>query len=148
MHPHVPIRAKPIPPNILLLFHRFMDPRSSLHSNVWACSLFLFYTLSRLGSMLPSSKSTPRHKFLSRDRVNRSLEGLFEANGTFESYIIEQYGRLAWNGFRKKYREIDPSMKTSMEEWFRAGVSKGARARAVNWTTDRAWAWAGCRPLV
>ena len=26
--------------------------------------------------MLPSSKSTPRHKFLSRDRVNRSLEGL------------------------------------------------------------------------
>ena len=76
LHPHVPIRAKPITPNILLLFHRFMDPRSSLHSNVWACSLFLFYTLSRLGSMLPSSKSTPRHKFLSRDRVNRSLEGL------------------------------------------------------------------------
>ena len=55
---------------------------------------------------------------------------MFEANGTFESYIIEQYGRLAWNGFRKKYKEIDPSMKTSMEEWFREGVGEGPAARS------------------
>ena len=76
MHPHVPHRARPVTPNILLVFHRVMDHEDPLHCSVWACSLFLFYTLSRLGSMLPSSGSTPRHQFLTKDRVNLSIEGL------------------------------------------------------------------------
>ena len=76
MNPHVPARAKPITPAILLAFYNNMDHEDSLHSNVWACGLFLFYTLSRLGSILPTSSSTPKHKFLTRDRVNFCTEGL------------------------------------------------------------------------
>ena len=63
MHPHVPHRARPVTPNILLVFHRVMDQDESLHCSGWACSLFLFYTLYRFGSMLPSFGSTPRHHF-------------------------------------------------------------------------------------
>ena len=75
LHPHVPVRAKPITPRILLDFHKLMD-NSSLHSAVWSCSLLLFYTMARLGSILPSSQSTPRCEFLTRDRINFSEEGL------------------------------------------------------------------------
>ena len=76
LNPHVPQRARPITPRVLLNFHQAMDDSSSLHSCVWACSLFLFFTLSRLGSMLPTSQSTSKHKFLTKDRVNPSIEGL------------------------------------------------------------------------
>ena len=76
INPHVPQRARLITPKILLVFHQLMDHSDSLHCSAWACSLFLFFTLSRLGSMLPSSGSTQRHKFLTRDRVNLSVEGL------------------------------------------------------------------------
>ena len=43
-NPHVPVRAKPITPRILIDFHRLMD-NSSLHSAVWSCCLLLFYSL-------------------------------------------------------------------------------------------------------
>ena len=76
INPHVPQRARLITPKILLVFHQLMDHSDSLHCSVWACSLFLFFTLSRLGSMLPSSRSSQSHKFLTRDRVNISVEGL------------------------------------------------------------------------
>ena len=76
LNPHVPQRARPVTPKILLLFYQAMDHSSSLHLSVWACSLFLFYTLSRLGSMLPTSRSTVKQKFLTKDRVNPSIEGL------------------------------------------------------------------------
>ena len=76
LHPHVPSRAKPVTPSILCKYYHHMDHTDSLHCSVWACSLFMFYTLARLGSMLPSSKSSPRHKFLSKDRVNLCVEGL------------------------------------------------------------------------
>ena len=76
MHRHVPIRAKPVTPKILLFFHRHMDHQSSLHCTVWSCCLVLFYTMARLGSILPASSSTPSHVFLSRDRVNFCVEGL------------------------------------------------------------------------
>ena len=76
LNPHVPQRARLITPKILSLFYQLMDHSDSLHCSVWACSLFLFFTLSRLGSMLPASGSTQRHKFLTRDRVNLSVEGL------------------------------------------------------------------------
>jgi hypothetical protein len=90
LNPHVPKRATPITPKILLIFHKYMDHTSSLHCSVWACSLFLFYTLSRLGSMLPSSTSTKTHTFLSRDRVNLSVEGLLV---TFLHTKTIQFGR-------------------------------------------------------
>ena len=76
INPHVPQRARLITPKVLLVFHQLMDHSDSLHCSVWACSLFLFFTLSRLGSMLPSSRSSQSHKFLTRDRVNLSVEGL------------------------------------------------------------------------
>ena len=75
LHPHVPIRAKPITPHILREFYIHMD-NTSLHSAVWSCSLILFYTMARLGSILPSSLSTPRHEFLTHDRINFCEEGL------------------------------------------------------------------------
>ena len=90
LNPHVPKRATPITPKVLLAFHKHMDHTSSLHCSVWACSLFLFYTLSRMGSMLPSSKSTSIHTFLSRDRVNLSVEGLLV---TFLHTKTIQFGR-------------------------------------------------------
>ena len=75
LHPHVPIRAKPITPKILLLFHSLMD-NSSLHCAVWSCSLVLFYTMARLGSILPKKRSSPINQFLTRDRINFCQEGL------------------------------------------------------------------------
>ena len=74
-HPHVPVRARPITPLILRDFHKLMD-NSSLHSAVWSCCLLLFYTMARLGSILPSSQSTPKSEFLTRNRINFCKEGL------------------------------------------------------------------------
>ena len=74
-NPHVPVRAKPITPRILIDFHRLMD-NSSLHSAVWSCCLLLFYTMARLGSILPSSQSTPKCDFLTKERINFCKEGL------------------------------------------------------------------------
>ena len=76
LDPHVPLRATPVTPAILLAFHRVMDHKDSLQCTVWACSLFLFFTMARLGSILPSAKTTPSHTFLTRDRVNFSKEGI------------------------------------------------------------------------
>ena len=75
LHPHVPVRAKPITPKILLDFYNHMD-NSSLHSAVWSCSLVLFFTMARLGSILPSSHSTPEDRFLTKHRINFCQEGL------------------------------------------------------------------------
>ena len=76
LHPHVPVRAKPITPQILAEFHLRMDNSSSLHCAVWSCCLVLFYTMARLGSILPSSRATPSRDFLTRDRINFCEEGL------------------------------------------------------------------------
>ena len=76
LNPHVPLRATPVTPAILLAFHRAMDHKDSLHCSVWACSLFLFFTMARLGSILPGAKTTPTHTFLTRDRVNFSKQGI------------------------------------------------------------------------
>ena len=76
LDPHVPVRAVPVTPDILTAFYHHMDVTESLHCSVWACSLFLFYTMARLGSILPSGPSSPLNKFLTRDRVNFSVEGL------------------------------------------------------------------------
>ena len=76
LDPHVPVRAEPITPDILLTFRRHMDDKNSLHSCVWACALFCFYMMARLGSILPSSGSTSPQTFLTRDRVNFATQGL------------------------------------------------------------------------
>ena len=76
LNPHVPVRAIPITPKILLTFHKLMDCNEPLHLCVWACSLFLFYLMARLGSILPTSQSPSFHKILTCDRVNFSAEGL------------------------------------------------------------------------
>ena len=77
IHPHVPHRATPVTPEILLAFYHHMDHSSSLHLTVWACCLTLFFTLARMGSILPSSQICKDFKhILTRDRVNFSSEGL------------------------------------------------------------------------
>ena len=76
MNPHVPLRARPVTPSILQVFHTHMDHTDSLQCSVWACSLFSFYMMARLGSILPTSGSTPAYKFLTRDRVNSAVQGL------------------------------------------------------------------------
>ena len=90
LHPHVPIRAKPITPKILLQFYHLMDHHNSLHRSVWACSLFLFFTLSRLGSMLPRSKYSSTRSFVTRDRIRFTREGLLV---TFLHTKTIQFGR-------------------------------------------------------
>ena len=67
-----------------------MDHTDSLHCAVWACSLFSFYLLARLGSVLPSSSSTPHQKILTRDRVNASRQGILV---TFLHTKTIQFGR-------------------------------------------------------
>ena len=76
LNPHVPVRARPITPKILQVYYNHMDHLSSLHWSVWACGLFSFYMMARLGSILPKSGSTPRNKFLTQDRVNFCAQGL------------------------------------------------------------------------
>ena len=76
LNPHVPIRAIPVTPTILLTFVRSMIPEDPLHCSVWACSLFLFFTMARLGSILPGATSTPMRSILTRNRVNFSREGI------------------------------------------------------------------------
>ena len=76
MKPHVPRRARPVTPAILSAFHGCMDQSSSLHWTVFACSLVLFFTMARLGSVLPSSEATPNKLFLLRKCMNFSREGM------------------------------------------------------------------------
>ena len=54
-----------------------MDQHNSLHCAVWACSLILFFSMSRLGSILPrSTKIKKKRVFLTRDRIRFCQEGL------------------------------------------------------------------------
>ena len=77
LNPHVPRRAVPVSPDILRSIYYHMDHDSSLQQSVWACSLVLFYTMSRLGSILPPSFNiTNTHSFLTKDRINFCAEGL------------------------------------------------------------------------
>ena len=77
MNPHVPRRAKPVTPEILLTIHQHLDFQLSLHCTVWACCLLLFYTMARLGSILPaSSKVRDTQGFLTKSRVNFCEEGI------------------------------------------------------------------------
>ena len=77
INPHVPRRSKPITPSILVQFYHHMDHTSSLHLSVWACSLTLFFTLARLGCILPPSKNfKDLQRILTRDRINFCAEGL------------------------------------------------------------------------
>ena len=76
IHQHVPQRAKPITPGILLAVLKHATPFSSLERSVFACGLLLFFTMARAGSILPGSQKTPIHQFLTMDRVNFSSEGV------------------------------------------------------------------------
>ena len=58
LDPHVPVRALPVTPSVLQSFRAFMNPKDPLHSCVWACSLFCFLTMARLGSILPKGHTT------------------------------------------------------------------------------------------
>ena len=104
LNPHVPRRAKPITPDILRRIFYTMDHQNSLHLAVWACGLILFYTMTRLGSILPpSTKLTNSHGFLTQDRINFCAEGLLI---TLLQTKTIQFGRrrlhiplLRWDSF-------------------------------------------------
>ena len=76
INPHVPRRARPITPRILVNFHSHMDHEDSLHCCVWACALVLFFSMSRLGSILPRSTKKDKRIFLTKDRLRFCQEGL------------------------------------------------------------------------
>ena len=76
LNPHFPDRAPPMTPEILLKLFRTLDHQNSLECSVFACGLLLFFTMSRLGSILPAHKKVPQHKFLTISRVNLCSVGL------------------------------------------------------------------------
>ena len=47
----------------------------SVHWTVYSCGLLLFFTMARLGSVLPTSQDT-KTKYLTRDCINFSTEGM------------------------------------------------------------------------
>ena len=76
LHPYVPQRAPPVVPEMLLAVYRCLDHQSSVECATYACSLFLFFTMARLGSVLPASYKTPPHKVITSDRVGACQAGL------------------------------------------------------------------------
>ena len=76
LHPYVPHRAPPVVPEILLAVFRILDHQNSLECSTFACALLLFFTMSRLGSVLPASSKTPLGQIISADRVNLCDAGL------------------------------------------------------------------------
>ena len=76
LHPYVPQRAPPVSPDMLLAVFRVLDHQSSMECTVFACALFLFFTMSRLGSVLPSSSKSPPFKLITADRVGVCDAGL------------------------------------------------------------------------
>ena len=90
LNPHVPVRAIPITPSVLRCYHQHMDHTMTLHLAVWACALFLFHTMARLGSVLPENCSSSVQQILSKERVNFSKEGLLI---TFLHTKTIQFGR-------------------------------------------------------
>lgn len=76
IHQHVPRRAKPITPAILLAVQKLSTSFNSLQHTVFACALFLFFSMARAGSILPASRNTPTHQYLTRDRVNSFNKGI------------------------------------------------------------------------
>ena len=77
LNPHVPRRAIPITPDILRQIYYHMDHDNSLHRAVWVCCLILFFTMTRLGSILPgATKAVDTRSFLTSDRLLFCREGL------------------------------------------------------------------------
>ena len=70
LNPHIPNRAPPITPELLMDLFYVLDYQNSLEVTVYACGLFLFFTMARLGSILPGSGKTPHNLYLIYDRVN------------------------------------------------------------------------------
>lgn len=90
LHPHVPCRAPPITPQNLLAVSQVLDHSNSLHCTVFACGLFLFFLLARLGSVLPVSARTASRLYLGRHCVSVSSFGLLV---TFRHTKTIQFGR-------------------------------------------------------
>ena len=76
LHPHTPKRAKPVVPALLVSIAGVMDTHCSLHVATFACSLLLFHTLARLGSVLPASQRSKLKTILLRKCVNFTSRGM------------------------------------------------------------------------
>ena len=75
-HPCTPRRAPPMTPEILLAVFHVLDHQDSLECATFACGLFSFFTMSRIGSLLPKTSSTPHRHFLTRSRVTACDAGI------------------------------------------------------------------------
>ena len=76
IHHHVPQRAKPITISVLLKVSQLSSHFSSFQRSVFACGLLLFFTMARVGSILPASRYTPSFQFLTINRINFTQEGI------------------------------------------------------------------------
>ena len=76
LHPHIPKRAKPVVPALLVSIAGVMNVHCSLHIATFACSLLLFHTLARLGSVLPTSQRSKLKTILLRKCVHLTSQGM------------------------------------------------------------------------
>ena len=76
IHQHVPQRAKPITVDVLSKISQLSSHFTSFQRSVFACGLLLFFTMARVGSILPSSRHTPKSQFLTQNRLNLTPEGI------------------------------------------------------------------------
>ena len=76
LHPHTPRRAKPVVPELLAAIAPVVDSSDTLQVATYACSLLLFHTLARLGSVLPVSTRTKPHTFLTHHYINLTSDGM------------------------------------------------------------------------
>ena len=110
LHPHVPMRATPITPEILLEVHAYIDINSSLHCCVWSCSLILFFSMARLGSILPASASSPHVEFLTRDRVNFCEEGVRFHQGNLIKLNIRLLSSPSYHSFVSNHNKLTDAL--------------------------------------
>lgn len=65
---HVPTRAEPVTPQILLEIHSLLDLTLQLHSVFWALFLVAFFSMSRKSNLVfTPSKYSPNHMILRKD---------------------------------------------------------------------------------
>ncbi|XP_021350861.1 uncharacterized protein LOC110460989 [Mizuhopecten yessoensis] len=69
LHPHLPLRAAPMTPLILLDIYRVLDMESPAHTSFWCLFLFAFFLLVRKSNLVSDSVRSfdPRKQLLRRD---------------------------------------------------------------------------------
>jgi len=90
LHPHTPLRAPPMTPEILLKVASVIDVSSSFECTIFSCALFLFFLMARLGNVLPCSTNSAVRLYLLSKSISFSPEGLLV---TFKHTKTIQFGQ-------------------------------------------------------